>query len=162
MIYGEAIRFGVVERSRQVKPALFPNAKSGISTGYSYNSIKLEPTGRLSIEVWNYFSGGFQKAWRDRDSASLEEQLPRCVAGMVRIALSERAERDAREKKAQAKQTQIDEVMAVLQQIEGEEKKIKALADEASAWKRAEHIRDYVSAVRKKADHESDPEKKRN
>ncbi|HKW61297.1 MAG TPA: hypothetical protein VJN89_02020 [Candidatus Acidoferrum sp.] len=68
IVHGEKIRFGVIERSRQVK--LTPKANS--SSLYSYNPIRLEPTGILSIEVWNYYSGGPQKVWRDRENAKLE------------------------------------------------------------------------------------------
>ena len=47
------------------------------------------------IEVWNYYSGGPQKVWRDRESVKLEELVPKCVAGMMRIALKERADAKA-------------------------------------------------------------------
>ena len=65
MVYGEIIRFGLIERSRQVKPSPKPSA----SSPYSYNPIRLEPTGMLSIEMWNYYGRGLQKTWRDRESA---------------------------------------------------------------------------------------------
>jgi hypothetical protein len=147
IVYGETIRFGLIERSRQVKPSPKPNA----SSPSSYNPIRLEPTGVLSIEVWNYYGGGLQKTWRDRESAHLEEQLPRCIAGMMRIALKERAERDKREREEQARQKRIDEVRAQLKQIEKEEKKIKALEREAIRWQRAERIREYIEAARRDA-----------
>lgn len=147
-IYGQAIRFGVVERSRQVKPPTPPTAKNGVPTNYSYNSITLEPTGRLSVEIWRYSTGGYQKTWRDRDSASLEDQLPQCAAGMIKIALWARAEEVRRAKAEEAKQKQIDEVTDVLQRIEEEEKKIKMLKREAAAWWRAERIRNYIAARR--------------
>jgi hypothetical protein len=147
-IYGQAIRFGVVERSRQVKLPTPPTAKNGVPISHSYNSIKLEPTGRLSIEIWRYNTGGNQKTWRDRDSASLEDQLPKCAAGMIRIALWARAEEVRRVKADEEKQKQIDEVTDVLRRIEAEEKKIKALKKEAAAWWRAERIRNYIAAAR--------------
>jgi hypothetical protein len=146
IVYGEKIRFGVIERSRQVKPA----KPIGFSS-YSYDSIRLKPTGMLSLEVWNYYSGGPQKVWRDREKMKLEEQLPKCIAGMMRIALWERAERDKHEKEEQARQKRIDEVRAELQKIEKEEKKIKALEREAIRWHRAERLRRYVAAVRESA-----------
>jgi hypothetical protein len=102
----------------------------------------------LSIEVWRCYAEGLQKTWRDREYARLEEQLPKCVAGMMRIALRERAEKDKREKEEQARQKRIDEVRAVLVQIDKEEKKIKALEREAIEWQRAERIREYIAAVR--------------
>ena len=79
IVYGETIRFGLIERSRQVKPAPKPNS----SSPYSYNPIRIEPTGVLSIEVWKYYAEGLKKTWRDRESVRLEEQLPKCVAGMM-------------------------------------------------------------------------------
>jgi len=154
IVYGETIRFGLIERSRQVKPSPKPNS----SSPSSYNPIRIEPTGVLSIEVWKYYAEGLQKTWRDRESARLEEQLPKCIAGMMRIALKERAERDKREKEEQAKQKRIDEVRAELRQIEKEEKKIKALEREAIRWRRAERLRAYIEAVRRDAVRKTDPE----
>jgi hypothetical protein len=147
VVYGETIRFGLIERSRQVKPSPKPHS----SSSYSYNPICLEPTGVLSIEVWRCYAEGLQKTWSDRESARLEQQLPKCVAGMMRIALRERAERDKREKEEQAREKRIDEVRAELRTIEKEEKKIKALEREAIRWLRAERLRNYVAAVRASA-----------
>jgi len=144
IVYGEKIRFGLIERSRQVKPAPKPNG----SSAYSYDSIRLEPTGILSIEVWNYYSGGPQRVWRDRESAKLEEQLPKCVAGMMRIALKERADEKARHERELAREKRIAAVEAELEKIEAEEKKVKVLRKEAVAWHRAERIRRYVAVAR--------------
>ena len=144
IIFGETIRFGLIERSRQVKPAPKPAG----SSGYSYNPVTLEPTGILSIEVWNYYAGGPQKVWRDRESAKLEEQLPKCVAGMIRIALKERADEKARRDRELARESRIAEVEAELAKIHAEEKRIKTLRKDVVAWHRAERIREYVAAVR--------------
>jgi hypothetical protein len=144
MVYGEKIRFGLIERSRQVKP---PSPKPNGSSSYVYNSIKLEPTGILSIEVWNYYSGGPQKVWRDRESATLEEQLPKCVAGMMRIALKERADEKARQERELVRQNRIAKVEAELAKIHAEEKRIAILRKEATAWHRAERIRKYIAAA---------------
>jgi hypothetical protein len=146
IVYGETIRFGLIERFRQVKLTSKPDA----SSRYSYNPIRLEPTGELSMEIWSY-ARGLQKTWRDRESGHLEDQLPKCLAGMMRIALRERAERDKGEKEEQARQKRIDEVRSELIQIEKEEKKIKTLEREAIRWERAERIREYVEAVRQDA-----------
>ena len=144
IVYGEKIRFGLIERSRQVKPAPKPNG----SSPYSYNPVRLEPTGILSIEVWNYYSGGPQKVWRDRESAKLEEQLPKCIAGMMRIALKERADEKARHDRELAREKRIAAVEAELVKIEAEEKKIRVLRKEATAWHRADRIRRYIAAAR--------------
>lgn len=144
VIYGENIRFGLVERFRQVKPAPKPNASP-----YSYNPVRLETTEILSIEVWNYYSGGPQKVWRDRENNKLEAQIPKCVAGMMRVALKERANDRARWERARAHQKRVDEVAAELEKIRAEEKRIRLLRRDAGAWYRAERIRKYVAAVRK-------------
>ena len=135
-----------------------PSPKPNSSSPHAYNPVLLEPTGILSIEVWKYYAEGLQKTWRDRESVRLEEQLPKCVAGMMRIALKERAERDKREKEEQEKQKRIDEVRAELRQIEKEEKKIRALEREAIQWRRAERLRAYIEAVRRDAVRRTDPE----
>jgi hypothetical protein len=157
LIYGEKIRFGLIERSRQVKPAASVVNKAKASTNWPYRSIKLEPTGRLSIEVRNYYLGGLRKVWEDSDRVPLEEQLPRCVAGMMRIALRERAERAECERKEEARRRRIEEVELILRGIEAEEKKIKLLEREARNWHRAQRIREYASAVRQQqsSDHKA-------
>jgi hypothetical protein len=146
-VYGETIRFGLIERSRQVNPS----PKANASSPSSYNPVRFEPTGVLSLQIWNYYGGGLQKTWKDRESTFLEEQVSKCVAGMMRIALKERAERDKREREELARQKRIDEVRAQLSQIGKEEKKIKALEREAIRWHRAERIRAYIEAVRQDA-----------
>lgn len=143
VVYGEKIRFGLIERFKQIKPTPKPTASA-----YSYNPVTLESTGILSIEVWNYYSGGPQKVWRDREGAKLEEQLPGCVAGMMRIALKERAEAKAQYEEQLAKQKKIEEVESELRKIEIEEKRIRALRRDAVAWHRAERLRKYIAAVR--------------
>jgi hypothetical protein len=151
IIYGEDIRFGIVEKSRQIE-------STTTSGSYTYNQVTLEPTGILSLEVWNYCPERLRRAWRDSERAKLEEYLPASIAGMMKIALAARARRDAEEKKEQARQKRIDEVRAVLEQIEKEEKKIKALEREAIAWHRAERIREYIAALRRDAVRKTDPE----
>jgi len=96
----------------------------------------------------NYYSGGPQKVWRDRENSKLEAQIPKCVAGMMRIALKERADDRAREERERAHQKRVDEVAAELEKIRAEEKRIKLLRRDAGAWHRAERIRKYVAAVR--------------
>lgn len=149
IIYGENIRFGVVEKSRQIKSA------EGSGT-YTYNRVTLEPTGILSLQLWNYCPERMRRAWRDSDRAKLEEHLPACIAGMMKIALAARSRRDAEEKKEQARQKRVDEVTAELEKIEAEEKKIRDLKKEAVLWHRAERIRRYIAAVRAGALRKSD------
>lgn len=143
VVYGEKIRFGLVERFKQIKPTPKPPGSA-----YSYNPVTLESTGILSIEVWNYYSGGSQKVWRDCEGVKLEERLPSCVAGMMRIALRQRAKEKERHEKELAHQKRVEEVESELEKIRTEEKRIKALRRDAVAWHRAERLRKYIAAVR--------------
>ena len=139
-----------------------PKPHGSASTGPTYIPVKLEPTGILSIEIWNYYSGGLRNAWRDGNRARLEEQLPKCIAGMMRIALRERAQRDAREKDKQARRKRIDEVEQEMRRIEEEERKIKTLEQEAVAWQQAQRIREYIAAVEEDAAKEQIQPRKQN
>ena len=112
-------------------------------------------TGRVSVAREQEWSSS-KKVWRDGERSGLEEQLPKCVAGMMRIALREQADRKASEEKERAEQKQIEEVTEILHGIEAEEKKIKSLEREAAHWKRAQCIREYITAVREKAVTEMD------
>src|ERR1700730_14297994 len=71
----------------------------------------------------------------------------KCIAGMMRIALRERAQRDAREKDEQARQKRIDEVEQELRRIEEEDRRVKTLEPEAVAWQQAQRIRECIAAV---------------
>jgi hypothetical protein len=142
-IYDEEIRFGLIERFRQIKSEPSPK-----DSKYSYNPVRLEPTGMLSVEIWNYYFGGPQKVWRDRESMKLEELVPKCVAGMMRIALKERADAKARRDRELARQNRIAKVEAELEKIRAEEKRIKTLRKEVVAWHRAQRIRDYLAEAR--------------
>lgn len=151
VVYGEKIRFGLIERFKQIKSTPKPTGSA-----YSYNPVTLESTGILSIEVWNYYSGGPQKVWRDRERTKLEEQLPGCVAGMMRIALRERAEAKVQYEEQLAEQKKIEEVESELRKIQIEEKRIKALRRDAVAWHRAERLRRYIAAARDSSSKDTD------
>jgi hypothetical protein len=151
VVYGEKVRFGLIERFRQIKPTPKPT-----SSLYSYSPVTMESTGILSIEVWNYRLGGPQKVWRDREGAKLEQQLPSCVAGMMRIALRERAEAKARYEKELAARKRVEEVEAELNRVQMEEKRIRTLRQDAVAWHRAERLRRYIAAVRESAAQDSE------
>jgi hypothetical protein len=94
--------------------------------------------------------------WRDREGAKLEEQLPSCVAGRMRIALKERAEAKARYEKELADQKRVEEVESELKKIQMEEKRIKALRRDAVSWHRAERLRRYIAAVRQSSAKDTD------
>src|ERR1051326_8076104 len=78
----------------------------------------------------------------------LEELVPKCVAGVMRIALKERADAKARRDRELVRQNRIATVQAELGKIHAEEKRIKTLHKEAIAWQRAQRIREYIAEAR--------------
>jgi hypothetical protein len=100
-IHGEEIRFGIVEKVDRIEIAAPP--KGGVLERvltYSGKPVALQPSGRLSVTVWNSW-GSDKKKWSDA-RLPLEEQLSRIVAGFIRFALADRAE--ARERAAKERQ----------------------------------------------------------
>jgi len=90
-IHGEEIRFGIVEKVDRIEIAAPP--KGGVLERvltYSGKPVALQPSGRLSVTVWNSW-GSDKKKWSDT-RVPLEEQLSRIIAGFIRFALADRAE----------------------------------------------------------------------
>jgi len=146
-IYGQQISFGLSEKTDRVEILAPP--KGGLLERvltFGGKPVTLEPSGKFSIEVWNGW-GSTQIRWRDRKSRSLEEQLPQIVAGFMRIALAERAEKERRAAEERERQLRAEERARLEESIKAERSKIRALDVAASRWSRAERIRSFVSAA---------------
>jgi hypothetical protein len=115
---------------------------------YGGKPVTLEPSGRLSIEVWTE-SGYNRRNWRDGKTQRLEDLLPQVVAGFMRLALSDRAERE--------KQRTAEERANVEKSIKTEQSKVNALRNSAVRWLRSEQIRSFISAAREAAVNNGQP-----
>lgn len=146
-IHGERIRFGVVEKIDRIE--ISAPQKGGLLERvltYADKPVTLEPSGRLSIAVWSHY-GSDRKKWAD-GKTRLEQQLPTIVAGLIRIALADRADKERRAAEAQERWRIAEEQAHLESLINAEKSKVRALRHAAARWWRAEQIRSFVSAAR--------------
>lgn len=142
------IRFGLTEKVNRVEIAA--PSKGGLLERvltYGGKPVTLEPSGRLSIEVWTEW-GSSIRGWRDGKTQRLEDQLAQVVAGLMRLALADRAEQRRRAGEERERQ-RIEEERANLEKsIKAAQSKVNALRNATARWLRAEQIRSFVSAAR--------------
>jgi hypothetical protein len=96
--------------------------------------------------VWSAW-GSDRKKWTDA-KPRLEEQICRIVAGFIRLALADRAEKEKRG----AEERERERISREYSQLEGlikaEKSRVRALGQAAARWSRAEQIRSFISAAR--------------
>jgi hypothetical protein len=137
-IFNEQIEIKVAERVKQERI-------ENPSSKYSWDRwiTKYYPTGDLVVRLPRTWP---TREWRDSAHKKLEEMIPECVAGIMDAGVkmlrnSERIQRDELERRRKS-----DEMYALRQQIEAEEKKIAELEATADRWRRAVLIRQFVDA----------------
>ncbi len=114
---------------------------------YGGKPVTLEPSGRLSIEVWT--EGGYNvRNWRDGKTQRLEDQLSRVVAGFMRLALADRAEQRRRAAEERERQRIAEERTNLEKSIKAEQSRVNALRNATARWLRADQVRSFVSAAR--------------
>jgi hypothetical protein len=146
-IHGEEIRYGLVEKIDRIEIAAPP--KAGLLERvltFAGKPVTLEPSGKLSITVWNAW-GSDRKKWTGGKS-SLEQQLSRIVAGFIRLALADSAEKVKRAAEERERQRVAQEQAQLEGLIKAEKSKVRALGQAAARWSRAEQIRSFISAAR--------------
>ncbi len=147
-IYGQVIRFGLTEKVDRVEIAA--PAKGGLLERvltYGGKPVTLEPSGRLSIEVWTEW-GYNVRNWRDGKTQRLEDQLSRVVAGFMRLALADRAEQRRRAAEERERQRIAEERTNLEKSIKAEQSRVNALRNATARWLRADQVRSFVSAAR--------------
>jgi hypothetical protein len=146
-IHGVEIQFGVVEKVDRVEIAAPP--KGGLLERvltFAGKPVTYEPSGKLSIIVPSGW-GSDRKKWTDGKSR-LEEQLCRIVAGFIRLALADRAEKE-KQAAAERERQRLAQEQALLEGlIKAEKSKVRALGQAAARWSRATQIRYFISAAR--------------
>ena len=141
-ILGEQVTFALVERSR-VKSKREVREYSWTRTITEY-----EPTGNLEFRITG-FGDGYQKTWSEGPTQKLETLLAKCIGSLMRrgLYLRDRTERFRLERIEEEKRRQ--ELAKLAEQIEDEEKKVKALKRWVTRWSRANTIREFVTALEK-------------
>ena len=147
-IYGQTIKFGLVERVERVEASVAPSGGL-VDRVLKYGAqppVAREPSGKLLIEVWDIWSAQ-KKRWKDGKTAQLEELIPKVLAGFIRIALYRRAEEERRGAEARERQKRIEERDRLLAAIKAEKARVRALRHVAADWSRAEQLRSFISAA---------------
>jgi len=147
-IYGQTIKFGLVERVERVEASLAPSGGL-VDRVLKYGAqptVAREPSGKLLIEVWDIWST-YKKRWKDGKTAQLEELIPKVLAGFIRIALYRRAEAERRGAEARERQKRVEERDRLITAIKAEKARVRALRHSAADWSRAEQLRSFISAA---------------
>ena len=118
---------------------------------YGGKPATFEPSGQLSIEVWQPWDAD-PKRWKDRKSHPLEELLPQVAAGFIRIALKKRSEQEKRAAEERARREREAERAELERSIKVEHSKVRALHRAAANWDRAEQVRSFLTAARESAE----------
>jgi hypothetical protein len=152
-ILDQEIRFGLLERVRQFRPATPTKSTYRLTSIFDRPPMEYEPTDELCFQVWNSCQN-VRRGWHDTKHQTLEQMVYKFVAGMVRVAQQERheteqgrldAERHRQEEVFRRKH--LEELALLKGQIEGEELRVRRLEEAATNWIRAKHIRDYAMAL---------------
>lgn len=106
--------------------------------------VSFEPSGEFAIEVWQYW-GGERKRWKDKKSARLESLLPQLVAGVLRIALANRAEHEKRLAEEKERQRRAEELERLEKAIKAEQARVRRSGKRSSTG--AVHTRCALSLL---------------
>ncbi|MEP7354222.1 MAG: hypothetical protein ABI824_13420 [Acidobacteriota bacterium] len=147
-IYGHSIRFGLVEKVERIEIAA--PAKGGMLERvltYGGKPVTFKASGHFALQVWSDW-GSSRGSWSDRKSGRLEEQISLVVAGLMRLALADRAADQKRAAEERARQQAAEKREKLEELIQAEQSKVRALRHAATKWSRAEHLRSFISAAR--------------
>ncbi len=116
---------------------------------YGWKSREYFPTGILTFRIWKHFIF-HQKTWSD-GKITIENQLPKILAGLEMMALTEREQRIEREKQwaiEREEQRILDEIkMNEEQDIANFKKVLK----KSKKWHKSEILRAYITEVEVRA-----------
>lgn len=147
-IYGQSIGFAILEKVNRVDLTSPP--KGGVLDRvltYGGKPYRFELSGRLSLQIWRPYDA-HPKNWSDRQTRTLEDQLPDIVAAFMRIALAEKADEEKRAaEKAEAERLAAERARRA-ELIRQEEARVRALHRAATNLDRAEGIRRLIAAAR--------------
>jgi hypothetical protein len=146
--FGQSVKFGLVERVARVDV-------SGVTVGtaldrvltYGGKAVEYRPTGEFFIEAFDVWDG-HPKKWKESKAGRIEEIVPSVLAGLLRIALSRRAEEQRQAEIERERQRKVEERAQIQALIKLEEAKVRDLRRLTADWARAERLRAFVAAAR--------------
>jgi hypothetical protein len=104
-------------------------------------------TGRLTIALSSYSRSGRQSSWSDRQSWKLEEKLPDILHEIEVRAVEDDYHAEEERRKAEERQHQWELAMEQATALYIEDYRGKVLRADVSAWREANELRAYVTAL---------------
>ncbi len=143
-IEGEEVHFGLIEQSKKVEK---PPSDKEEENDYFYKSWEHIPTGILTLRVKGYRAG--QKSISDGKKQRLEDCLNNFILLLIQSALLQKEHsrkmeiwwEEQEQERLRKEETQLQKAQ--------EERKVEQLFDNALLWNKCTLVRDYVSAIKK-------------
>ena len=152
LINGQHVSFGIEEPVRKVvtqKPRV-PNP----TDRWDYDQIvTYEPSGKLVLVIHASTWGAYEQRtkWSDAKIQRVEALIPEFVAGLMRTAVVQRRQEEAREQREADEKRRAQEATQLRQDIQVEEKKLEQFNKWVDNWERAERLRSFIAAYAEKS-----------
>ena len=128
--------------------------------GHSRFDQQRVPSGDLVLQIdrrGRYWGLGWRRTWRDAPGRRLEDQLSKCIAGMLKFAarkksreMEEEREVQARREEERRRQEEAARRAEIRRQFKAERARVASLMHEARDWQRSKTLREYIEARKNK------------
>ena len=151
VINGERVSFGIEEPVRKVvaeKPRV-----ANPTDRWDYDKVVThEPSGKLALIIHASTWGEHEQRtkWSDGKVQRIEDQIAEFVAGLMRTAVAQRRQDEARKRSEAERQRREREAIQLRHDIQEEEKKLEQLKKWADEWEHAQRLRRFIAAYAEK------------
>lgn len=145
---GEKVAFQIREKQKQVRRPLTANERRWRTSSDKDWKHELQGTGKFVFTIKTWLRGGLQTEWLETDAKPMEEMLPQIAATILAaetVLTDLRRERAEDERQRRIKEQRRAEEEARRRQDANRWKRFTELAE---AWRTAELIRDFISALK--------------
>lgn len=153
--YWEQKYHGKSVRKQKSDPELSEKAyreKHGVGRSSDFGYFRT-PSGRLGLEITDLiFDNGFRRNWRDGQNQRLENLLDKFIAGMELIAQKKREKEIEHERWKREREEKERRHRERVERYNRESARLSQLKSNTAAWRQSFEIREYVEAVRRKAE----------
>jgi len=153
MVDDETIGFSLEEKSKREKyqPTPAEQKKLDEDPYYRYRlpNDKYFPSGDLSLKLdLGYWARGIRGTWSDGKRQRVENCLNKFIATAYKAAALKKAYRIDQERQRREWEDQQRRREILQEKIELEDKRVKALTEQAGVWHEAQQLRAYIQVVR--------------
>ena len=145
VIEGEALAFGVYERSRQER---VPESER---KRWSHSLVRYHPTGILELGVGESYSAKYRRSWRDTSTVRVEERLGDFLVGAYGEAVRQREERERREAYWQTWRDEREAERRRAEEAARKQTRREHLERQAASWNRSREVSAFIDAVEARA-----------